>query len=542
MCPVTGLLVLTQPAGSIVARLPRVLRAASQHVTKTLYIHLDPQAKTHLPESIRPLTLYNHIISSIYGRSGSLCHGLDVRVLLAGFKDSIPRPPRTRLPVDVLILEGTGQDRERHYSSCLAAGGQVVMLPEAQEKREGGDNMILPVSLPTDKVYPNVVLGGTFDRPHVGHLVMLSAALLRCNGRLVCGMADGPLLRKKTLTELIRPLKERMAGLAQLVEELDPSVELHAVPIEEPLGPTAWDPNMDMIVVSEETKGGVAAINRVREEKGLPLLEGHVVTLVEDEERQSAEEETKASSSSGRMRLLGTILQEPTPNPAIPAQPCVIGLTGGSASGKSSVARRLARLGASVVDCDKLGHEAYLPETACHKALVDAFGSEIVGEDGHINRRALAARVFNSEAARQQLNSIVWPEIERLVEQRVAQLRAEGTSVVVLDAAVLLEAGWDKLCHQVWVCVLQREEAVRRITERDGKTPEEAERRLDSQMAQRQMVGRANVVFCTQWAGEYTQKQVERAWAALTAHLAQSKVAATTTTNQTAAAPPKARV
>lgn len=538
MCPVTGLLVLTQPAGGIVARLPRVLRAASQHVTKTLYIHLDPQAKTHLPESIQPLTLYSHIISSIYGRSSSLCHGLDVRVLLAGFKDSIPKPPRTRLPVDVLILEDAGQGRERHYSSCLAAGGQVVVLPAAQEEMEGGDKTPLPGSLPTDQVYSNVVLGGTFDRPHVGHLVFLSTALLRCKGRLVCGVADGPLLRKKTLTELISPLEERMAGLAQLVGELDPSVELHAVPIEEPLGPTAWDPNMDMIVVSEETKGGVAAINRVREEKGLPLLEGHLVTLVEDEERQSAEEETKVSSSSGRMRLLGTILKEPTPKPAIAAHPCIIGLTGGSASGKSSVARRLARLGAAVVDCDKLGHQAYLPGTACQKALVDAFGSEIIGEDGHINRRALAAKVFNSEAARQQLNSIVWPEIERLVEQRVDQLAAEGASVVVLDAAVLLEAGWDRICHQVWVCVLRREEAVRRITERDGKTPEEAERRLDSQMPQRELVRRANVVFCTQWAEEYTQKQVERAWAALTAHLDQSNA----TTNQTAAAPPKARV
>ena len=135
--------------------------------------------------------------------------------------------------------------------------------------------MPLPVSLPTDKVYSNVVLGGTFDRPHVGRRVMLSGALLRCNGRLVCGIADGPLLRKKTLTELVRPLEERKAGLAQLMEEeLDPSAELHAVPIEEPLGPTAWDPNMDIVpVASEETKGGggVAAINRVREEKGLPL-------------------------------------------------------------------------------------------------------------------------------------------------------------------------------------------------------------------------------------------------------------------------------
>ena len=80
-------------------------------------------------------------------------------MLLDGFKDSIQRPPRTLLPVDVLILEDTGQGREKLYSSCLAAGAQVVVLPEAQEKREGEDEMPLPVSLPTDKVYSNVVLG-----------------------------------------------------------------------------------------------------------------------------------------------------------------------------------------------------------------------------------------------------------------------------------------------------------------------------------------------------------------------------------------------
>ena len=91
----------------------------------------------------------------------------------------------------------------------------------------------------------------------------------------------------------------------------------------------------------------------------------------------------------------------------------------------------------------------------------------------------------------------------------------------------------------MWVCVLPREEAIRRIMEWDSKTAEEAERRLDSQIAQRELVGRANVVFCTQWAEEYTQKQVEKAWAALTAQLAQSNA---TTNNHTVSAPSKSHV
>lgn len=443
----------------------QVLSAASKHVGRTLYVHLDPLARTRIPDSTRPLTLYSHIVTSVYARSPSLCHGLEVRVLLAGFKGSASSPPKTQQPVDVLILEGTGESETRaevegRYRKCLSGGGDVVVLDgggEGVETSEGGGGVSLPSPLPTDKVYPSVVVGGTFDRPHAGHLVFLSTALMRCGDRLTCGVADGPLLKKKTLAELIRPIEERMAGVVELVGELDPSIDCRVFAIEEPLGPTRWEPDMDMIVVSEETKRGVETINKVRKENDLRLLEGHVVPLVEDEVRESAEEETKVSSSSMRMRLLGTVLQKPSPNSSIPSCPYIIGLTGGSATGKSSVAKRIAKLGAAVIDCDKLGHEAYLPGTACHRALVEAFGAEIVGEDGHINRPALAKSVFGNETARRRLNEIVWPEIERLVEERVKQLASEGVAVVVLDAAVLLEAGWERRCHEVsdavwWRC------------------------------------------------------------------------------------------
>lgn len=436
---------------------PQVLSAASKHVGRTLYVHLDPLARTKIPDTTRPLTLYSHIVSSVYARSPVLCRGLEVRVLLAGFKGPAPSPPKTQQPVDVLILEGTGMGETRgevegRYRGCLAGGGDVVVLEAGVEDKEtsegsGGASLLSP--LPTDKVYQSVVVGGTFDRTHAGHLVFLSVALMRCSRKLTCGVADGPLLKKKTLTELIRPIEERMAGVVELVGELDPTIDCQVHVIEEPLGPTRWDPDMDMIVVSEETKRGIETINKVREENGLCLLEGHVVALVEDEVRESSEEETKVSSSSMRMRLLGTVLQEPLPNLSVPRHPYVIGLTGGSATGKSSVAKRIAKLGAAVIDCDKLGHEAYLPGTQCHGALVETFGAEIVGEDGHINRPALAARVFGDQNARKRLNEIVWPEIERLVEKRVTQLAVEGVAVVVLDAAVLLEAGWERRCHQV---------------------------------------------------------------------------------------------
>merc|ERR1712179_297513 len=104
-------------------------------------------------------------------------------------------------------------------------------------------------------------------------------------------------------------------------------------PITDPLGPTRWDPKMEMIVVSEETKKGVDIINTERIKGELKPLQGHVINLVEDT-CHSNEEEAKVSSSSGRMRLLGTLLRPPTLKDNLPDTPYIIGLTGGTGSGK----------------------------------------------------------------------------------------------------------------------------------------------------------------------------------------------------------------
>lgn len=119
----------------------------------------------------------------------------------------------------------------------------------------------------------------------------------------------------------------------------------------------------------------------------------------------------------------------------------------GSASGKSSIAAKLASLGASVLDCDKFGHRAYEKDTACYQKLLQAYGSEILTPERTINRRALGDIVFGDETKLHQLNQLVWPDIAELVTRELSQLATQ--QVVVLDAAVLLEAGWDQMCHEV---------------------------------------------------------------------------------------------
>merc|ERR1711971_1181480 len=191
--------------------------------------------------------------------------------------------------------------------------------------------------------------------------------------------------------------------------------------------------------------------------------------------------------------------------------PYLIGLTGGSASGKSSVAKRMSGLSWGVVDCDKLGHAAYTPGTVAFKAIVEEWGQAVVAEDGSINRRALGPIVFADPSALARLNAIVWPEIARMAKEKADSLWKEGKQVVVLDAAVLLEADWQKFCHEVWVCVVPQEEAVTRIMDRDGKSRQEAERRVASQLSNAERVSRASTVLCTLWQPEVTQRQVEEA-------------------------------
>jgi len=364
-----------------------------------------------------------------------------------------------------------------------------------------------------NKIYTQVVLGGTFDRLHAGHKILMTTALLRCTDRLTVGVTGQDMLKNKTLSELITPVQDRIEGVKEFVNQVRNDVQCNAVEIQNPFGPAIELPELECIVGSQETEKGCLAINSKRKEAGMNELDIHLIELVQDENREQEFEEEKISSSTGRIRLLGTRLAPPLQAWDKSAGPYVIGLTGGSASGKSSVGKRMAGLGWGVVDCDKLGHLAYTPGQAAYNKIVEEFGEVVVAGDGNIDRRALGGIVFSDASKLKRLNEIVWPEISRLARERCHELWAAGSGcqVVVLDAAVLLEAGWDAECHEVWVCVVPRQEAVKRIVERDGKTEEEAERRISSQLSNQDRVKKANTVLCTLWDPKHTQGQVERA-------------------------------
>lgn len=182
--------------------------------------------------------------------------------------------------------------------------------------------------------------------------------------------------------------------------------------------------------------------------------------------------------------------------------------------------KRLSAMGAKVIDCDKLAHELYEPGAVCYEPIVQHFGPEVVGADGRIDRRALGQLVFSAPEQLQALNGIVWPRLEDAVKMRVREAcDREGFQVVVIEAAILLQAGWQRNCHEIWSMIIPREEAIKRIVERNGLSEEAAAQRIDSQMSNREIVQHSNVVFSSLWSHEYTLKQAEKAWQELQQHL-----------------------
>ncbi|HEY8516867.1 MAG TPA: dephospho-CoA kinase [Candidatus Binatia bacterium] len=174
----------------------------------------------------------------------------------------------------------------------------------------------------------------------------------------------------------------------------------------------------------------------------------------------------------------------------------VIGLVGGIGSGKSTAAAILAELGAEVINADLIGHEVYEPGKPGFDAIVAEFGPEVVGPDGRIDRKRLGSIVFADSAKLARLNAIVHPLIRAEIERRIERAREEGrVRAVVVEAAILLEAGWRSLVDQVWVICARRDDVVERLAAQRGMAEEEAAARMAKQMSDAERRAAADVVI-----------------------------------------------
>lgn len=207
-----------------------------------------------------------------------------------------------------------------------------------------------------------------------------------------------------------------------------------------------------------------------------------------------------------------TILVRRGDKSALSPKMLIIGLTGGIGSGKSTVAEMLRRLGAVVINSDQVAHEAYLPHQNMWPQVVDAFGTDILGEGDVIDRRKLGALVFQDPAARHRLEEIVHPWTYQRVVELLAELAQQDAAVVVLEVPLLIEAGWDRLVDQVWVTYAPEEIVLQRLQQRDGMTPEQALARMRAQIPAEERLQRADVAIDTSGSVADVRAQVRQLW------------------------------
>jgi dephospho-CoA kinase len=190
-----------------------------------------------------------------------------------------------------------------------------------------------------------------------------------------------------------------------------------------------------------------------------------------------------------------------------------VGLTGGIASGKSTVAKGFARLGAKVLDADEVAREVVLPGRPAWTKLREVFGSDFFQPDQSLNRNKLRRLIFADPEKRSRLNNIVHPEVMREIQHRSEQMAAMAPdAVLVVDVPLLLEVGAAGRFDRVVVVYANERVQIDRLMKRDGLSLEEATEALAAQMVLGEKVGRADYVIDNSGTREETQAQVEKVW------------------------------
>ncbi|NMB24448.1 MAG: dephospho-CoA kinase [Firmicutes bacterium] len=188
----------------------------------------------------------------------------------------------------------------------------------------------------------------------------------------------------------------------------------------------------------------------------------------------------------------------------------ILGLTGGIASGKSTVANMFRSRGYTVLDSDIFARDVVMPHKPAWYAIRETFGDEYLLPDGNINRRLLGTTVFADNAARERLNQIIHPRVIELIEQGIEASERKGEALVVVDVPLLFEIGYDKEVDVTVVVDVRPEVQISRLQARDGLTAREAQSRINAQLPLSTKVEQAHYVIDNSGTLEETAQQVAK--------------------------------
>ena len=192
-----------------------------------------------------------------------------------------------------------------------------------------------------------------------------------------------------------------------------------------------------------------------------------------------------------------------------------IGLTGGIASGKSTVSEMLRQLGAVVIDTDQIAREVVQPGSPAVQALHERYGDAILHPDGALRRERLGEIVFASPEEKNWLEQLLHPMIKKRAEELAQQAAEQGAAVVVFDVPLLFESGWNHNVDQVWVVHVPPGVQRQRLKLRDGYSDAAVSARLAAQWPIDEKAAQADLVLDNTGTQEETRRQVQAAWNAV---------------------------
>jgi dephospho-CoA kinase len=208
---------------------------------------------------------------------------------------------------------------------------------------------------------------------------------------------------------------------------------------------------------------------------------------------------------------------EPSPSQRLPwaaGQPLRLGLTGNIAAGKGEVARLLAAKGCVIVDADAVAHDLYRLRPDLVGEIAMHFGPDMLTETGELNRKTLGDLVFANPEALATLNALVRPALHAELEKRITEATSQGHDVV-LDAALIIEWGWDSSFNALWLVGCSEDLRIERLQKRNHLTLEQARRRVAGQMPEANKRPYADIVLMNEGGREALAEQVEAAWMVL---------------------------